>query len=170
MNISTSDYSSGCESGWTMYLDQFSSSTDHQHNRSMPLDQYDYQSKGKYVNQEEDDEDLSMLSDASSGPPHFHQEEENSENNRYVTPNSSAAYDSKKGKHKKKGKEHKGSQSVNFHLDDTASSPAFNFSKKNAYNNDNSMVYPHHSAFSTTRLKGKSVLGFFKPSTERKGD
>ncbi|KAG8377548.1 hypothetical protein BUALT_Bualt08G0044600 [Buddleja alternifolia] len=66
MNISsTSDQcSSGCESGWTRYLDQLSNSTDIPHTKK------DYVTNYKGVSQY-DDEDLSMVSDASSAPPHY---------------------------------------------------------------------------------------------------
>lgn len=124
MDLSTSEYNSGCASGWTMYLDPFSSSTV-QWNRSMPFDD-DCQSKGAYVNEDEEDEDLSMLSDASSGPPNFHQDEDSSEETRYNSTISIS--ESKKSKHKKKVKEHRRKQQ-NFHLDDTASSPVLSFSK-----------------------------------------
>ncbi|CAI9775422.1 unnamed protein product [Fraxinus pennsylvanica] len=68
MNISPSACSSGYESGWTMYLDQYFNSTDQY---SKTSDKNHHQRKGTYVNEEEDDYDLSMISDASSGPPQF---------------------------------------------------------------------------------------------------
>ncbi|KVH99604.1 hypothetical protein Ccrd_022162 [Cynara cardunculus var. scolymus] len=62
-NMSTCECSSGCESGWTMYLDQSLNSGD-----------------GKW-SYHEDDEDLSMVSDASSGPTRhkIHDEDEDEE-------------------------------------------------------------------------------------------
>ncbi|KAK4390423.1 hypothetical protein Sango_2105600 [Sesamum angolense] len=71
MNTSTSGCSSGCESGWTMYLDQLSNSTD-PYRRAFVQN---YKEKGERVNREaEEAEDLSMVSDASSGPPpHLHE-------------------------------------------------------------------------------------------------
>ncbi|KAL0361077.1 UNVERIFIED_CONTAM: hypothetical protein Sradi_3792200, partial [Sesamum radiatum] len=70
MNTSTSGCSSGCESGWTMYLDQLSNSTD-QYRRAFLQN---YKEKGEHVSREaEEAEDLSMVSDASSGPPHLHE-------------------------------------------------------------------------------------------------
>lgn len=66
MNTSTSECSSGCESGWTTYFDQLSNSTcPYTHNRQGKDHDRDQQDI-------EDDEDLSMVSDASSGPPHLH--------------------------------------------------------------------------------------------------
>ncbi|KAG6425124.1 hypothetical protein SASPL_115548 [Salvia splendens] len=53
MNASTSDYTSGCESGWTMYLDQNSYNSD-----PYTTDFYTrYEHKGGY---DDDDEDQSM--------------------------------------------------------------------------------------------------------------
>ncbi|PKA59910.1 hypothetical protein AXF42_Ash015968 [Apostasia shenzhenica] len=56
--IADSDCSSGCQSGWTLYLGHQS------------------QGIGSGRVEEEDEDDSSMLSDASSGPPHFPEEEE----------------------------------------------------------------------------------------------
>lgn len=133
MNISTSECSSGCESGWTMYLNQFSSSAD-QCNRSMPVDgEYNRRRrKGgyNYEHEQEDDdedEDLSMLSDASSGPPHFQQEEEEEqwyEETRYSYNNVSSAQQKMKVQDQRRMQ-----MQQNFHLDDTASSPVFSFPK-----------------------------------------
>ncbi|XP_027092482.1 protein SOB FIVE-LIKE 5-like [Coffea arabica] len=171
MNASTSEYSGGCESGWTMYFDQLSTSAD-QCNRSMPLG-FDCRSKGVYVNEDDEDENSSMLSDASSGPPHFHQDEGSSEETRYNS--TISASEVNKGKHKKKAKEHRKTQQ-NFHLDDTASSPAQSFSKNNALLTDDKYLIEHGSGisrgFSATQSKEKSVLrkhfGFLKPSHDRK--
>lgn len=68
--------SSGCESGWTLYL---------QH--SIPHDDHFSWKKPSVVheNDQEDDNDgneddnMSMVSDASSGPPHFHEHQEHDE-------------------------------------------------------------------------------------------
>ncbi|RWW72381.1 hypothetical protein BHE74_00019815 [Ensete ventricosum] len=61
--------SSGCQSGWTAYLDQSS------YDSPQPL----VYNKAGYLQEdeeEEEEEDLSMVSDASSGPPHFQEEDE----------------------------------------------------------------------------------------------
>lgn len=182
MNISASEYSNGCASGWTMYLDPFSSSAD-QCNRTMPFNDYS-PGKGAYLNEDEEDEDLSMLSDASSGPPHIHQDEDSSEETRYAS--SISVSEPKKSKHKKKPKQQREKQQ-NLHLDDTASSPVLSFSKAShrtlfennaAHNYDDDDLMEHHSClsqgFSATHFKGKSVLskhfGFFKPSITEKAD
>lgn len=184
MNISTSECSSGCESGWTMYLNQLSSSTD-KYNRSIPVDGEYRRKGGNIYEDEEEDEDLSMLSDASSGPPHFQREEEEeeedwSEEARY-TCNVSAAQQ-KMNKHRMKVKDQRRMQQ-NFHLDDTASSPVLSFPKASqksifhqnnvAFENGKSLM-EHDSGYSATHYKAKSVLkkrfGFFKPSRTGKAD
>ncbi|KAF6136877.1 hypothetical protein GIB67_018916 [Kingdonia uniflora] len=101
-----SECSSGCESGWTMYLDQSSASP----NPS-----------------ERDDDDASMVSDASSGPPHFQQQDQDY----YYDENGClcAALVKKKNRSKRqktKAKQHHQQTSL---LDDTASSPLFSYSK-----------------------------------------
>ncbi|XP_057788117.1 protein SOB FIVE-LIKE 5-like isoform X2 [Salvia miltiorrhiza] len=57
--------SSGCESGWTLYL---------QHS-SISADAACYEETRTKRSEDEEDEDLSMVSDASSGPPQLHEEE-----------------------------------------------------------------------------------------------
>ncbi|KAK6116009.1 hypothetical protein DH2020_008278 [Rehmannia glutinosa] len=124
MNLSNSEYSSGCESGWTMYLDQLSNiSTNDPFVTNIE--------GGKSVNIEDEDEDLSMVSDASSGPPHyFHEYDE-----KYETLYFSAHEDKKKGREKSKTKEtiinYRAKKQQNLCLDDTASSPVFDFSQDN---------------------------------------
>ena len=65
-----SECSSGCESGWTLYLE----------NSYITCCKGEKSLKQKQEETEEE-EDLSMVSDASSGPPNFHQEEEYGHNN-----------------------------------------------------------------------------------------
>lgn len=121
MNTSTSECSSGCESGWTMYLDQLSNSTDPC--RSAFL--HNYKGKGEHVHNYEDEEDLSMVSDASSGPPHPH-ENYAGENQHYAYAYSSVSEDRKK---KSKTKDSRIKKQHNLCLDDTASSSVFLFSQ-----------------------------------------
>ncbi|XP_042022170.1 protein SOB FIVE-LIKE 5-like [Salvia splendens] len=147
MNTSTSECNSGCESGWTTYLDHLSSSTN-------PYTHYthqDYQGKGaNYVHDhdhdQEADEDLSMVSDASSGPPHLH--------------GPPPPQQDRKQKSKTKEKKNKKLQQHSFCLDDTASSP---FLQGNAVPPENQ----HHS-FSTAQFEEermpKTKMGFFKSS------
>lgn len=79
---SSSECSSGCESGWTLYLEHSNSKFSVGGNRKMSAfhhgqDQQGKKLNGKFFDEEEEDdddnndEDLSMVSDASSGPPHF---------------------------------------------------------------------------------------------------
>lgn len=125
MNISTSECSSGCESGWTTYLDHLSNSTN-------PYNRQNYQGKGANVNEDQKDEDLSMVSDASSGPPHLHE-------NYGADPQcygfaSSPQEDKKKSKQKIKTKETRMKQQHNLCLDDTASSPTLHFAQASRRN------------------------------------
>ncbi|KAL0322987.1 UNVERIFIED_CONTAM: hypothetical protein Sangu_1918000 [Sesamum angustifolium] len=126
MNMSTSECSSGCESGWTMYLDQHSNSTD-PYSRGYVQN---YEEKGVYVNYEdEEDEDLSMVSDASSGPPHFHEYENCGVDTQYYGYSPPGSEDKKKTKQKSKRKETRTMKQQNLCLDDTASSPVYHFSQ-----------------------------------------
>ncbi|XP_047956475.1 protein SOB FIVE-LIKE 6-like [Salvia hispanica] len=110
MNTSTSDCTSGSESGWTTYLV-------HPSNSTSPYTHYTHhQGKGANAHDQEDEdeddrdeEDLSMVSDASSGPPHF--------------PAPSQAQQDKKQKSKPKEiKLKKNKKQHSLCLDDTASS------------------------------------------------
>ncbi|KAK6792667.1 hypothetical protein RDI58_011748 [Solanum bulbocastanum] len=158
MNISGSECSSGCESGWTMYFDQFSADQynnrrDIRHNNNP----YGFNYKTEYVSNEdqEEDEDMSMVSDASSGPPHFHEDYCFDENGYIFYP--SASPNIKKAKEKRKINEQK-VKKQSLYLDDTASSPFSNFPKdERCYNDRTSMEMV--TGFSETHSKGKSVLG-----------
>ncbi|XP_059635461.1 protein SOB FIVE-LIKE 5-like [Cornus florida] len=165
-----SEERSGCESGWTMYLDQSSNSEDHQFHKSR--DHRRCKAEEEEDNEDDKDEDLSMVSDASSGPPHFHE----------VDQDCYASEKANKRDKKKKSKEvHKGHQHHSY-LDDTASSPVLmTYSKKNlgVSSNESSMehVLGFSQGFSTTHLKslqGKSTFrkhfGSFKSSVAGKPD
>ncbi|KAK9756454.1 hypothetical protein RND81_01G098800 [Saponaria officinalis] len=136
MDVSGSGWSSGCESGWTGYLDE----------SYVPRNEYsgNYDSyRLNYCNGgDEVEEDLSMVSDASSGPQHFQNGVESrnsrssrSQNNCLTSVKSSKKSGDKRSK-KSVGKEQKLSlhQNVQYsfssnHLDDTASSTAMTYSK-----------------------------------------
>ncbi|GAA0142739.1 hypothetical protein Leryth_004985 [Lithospermum erythrorhizon] len=144
MNLSNSECSSGCESGWTRYFDQYSDAPQDQHNKID--EEKTWRSKGGYFNDDdiEEVEDLSMVSDASSGPPHLHEDENcfvKNEFNSYIS-------DHTKGNQKKmkgvKGDEDKS------HLDDTASSPVVIFSKEKS-------SFSKHFGFLKTSVKGKGA-------------
>lgn len=137
MNALASECSSGCESGWTVYLEQsFLCPNDSHHKTGNGF------VNGKNVlrttHEEEEEEDLSMVSDASSGPPHFQEEAEqvyfNVEDDFCFCPKASKDVRQKSksvGKRKKSREQRRcgGQEQVptNF-LDDTASSPVYNFS------------------------------------------
>lgn len=162
MNMSTSEGSSGCESGWTPYLDQPSNST---------YDMYKESERSKWVTSqnEDEDEDLSMVSDASSGPRHENYHEENYNNcfknySYYL----SASKQGNIRKHDTKIEENKGKFIEDCCLDDTASSPVSFSQKKLALSNNQASLEQETQGFSTTHYKGKSSLnrhlGFRKSS------
>lgn len=75
MNTSSSDFTSGCESGWTQYFDKSSSSSSSQKSpQTCNMIYEDYFEQDKH-NCYEGCEDLSMVSDASSGPRPYNDEE-----------------------------------------------------------------------------------------------
>ncbi|GMN37921.1 hypothetical protein TIFTF001_007203 [Ficus carica] len=146
MNYLDSECSSGCESGWTVYLEQSflspNASAGDFHGKTTGKFCNGIRRNEKEDNDEEDDdvkeeEDLSMVSDASSGPPHnFH---EDNEIVLRLNHNSGEDYKCSKsgGEERQKMKEQQAFASFRPHreqpsfLDDTASSPLFNFSNNN---------------------------------------
>ena len=70
MDISSSQYNSAGESGWTHYLDYSSLSESYFQMRGGIEDH-----GGKGARVEEEEEDLSMISDASFGPQHYHEDD-----------------------------------------------------------------------------------------------
>ncbi|KAG6406854.1 hypothetical protein SASPL_134465 [Salvia splendens] len=141
MNASTSDYSSGCESGWTTYFDQISNST-----YNFYTNYHDKGGAGAYS-----DEDQSMVSDASSAPPHHSAYYAEAEEKKTKT----------KKKKKSKGADAKKEKQA-MCLDDTASSSIFHFSQSNVPPSDFSAV--HFEGESVTKKR----LSFFKSSTKGK--
>lgn len=147
--MSTSECSSGCESGWTTYLDQSSNSADQYPKADSDKNHW---SRGVNVNEEgeeDEDEDLSMVSDASSGPRNFHEEENCLVDRGYFSYAASGSEQVKMSKQKKKIKENRA------YLDDTASSPVLSFSEK-VPNNQVSSMEKETKGFSETHSKGKS--------------
>ncbi|KAK8636507.1 hypothetical protein V6N13_124253 [Hibiscus sabdariffa] len=121
MNVLSYEGSSGCESGWTSYLEQ-SFCFGHLSHKSNGFDDKrngfcEEHRKGHKGKEEEEEDDLSMISDASSGPPHFN------EDNGHLNDDNSRPYTVLKVH---RDKEH---QQLPCLLDDTASSPLINFSK-----------------------------------------
>ncbi|KAK4784312.1 hypothetical protein SAY86_018680 [Trapa natans] len=133
MDALVSECSSGCESGWTLYLEQ-----------SMDGDAFSdrypefFQGNNKRVagevegEDEEEEEDLSMVSDASSGPPHLHEEDEEEDQDpcqeeQQCPSLKCRSYSKRRKKNKKKKKKMGDHQQYPSFLNDTASSPLTNF-------------------------------------------
>uniref|UniRef100_A0A2P2JEN1 Uncharacterized protein LOC105107600 n=1 Tax=Rhizophora mucronata TaxID=61149 RepID=A0A2P2JEN1_RHIMU len=149
MNMSASHCtSSGCESGWTFYLGQSSFSKTHCQGFSGFV--------GKdYAILEDEEEDLSMVSDASSGPPHYYED----------------CYEQlERSKNKEKSIEKNRSQEHPY-LEDTASSHVFS-QKVNKKEASLDHVPEFSQGFSATHFKGKSALkkhlGFLQSSFAEK--
>lgn len=126
MNISASQCGSGCESDWTFYLDQSSYSQTRCQTFGGNFDEV-YGVKGARFGVEDEEEGLSMVSDASSGPRHYYCEDyvECLDENRSfcshpVNPEPA---------NKKKMKQHCSNNRQPSYLDDTASSPVISFSE-----------------------------------------
>uniref|UniRef100_A0A7C8YSC2 Uncharacterized protein n=1 Tax=Opuntia streptacantha TaxID=393608 RepID=A0A7C8YSC2_OPUST len=163
MNAMVEDKGAGssdqCDSGWTSYLQHSSYSyyslpsppcnNNHRVNKSYRDKKmvskegvHETDNAGDFcqkpeVEVEEEEEDLSMVSDASSGPPHFDLNDVGGDRNinrQYIGSHNC------KFEHRCEGKDF-------AHLDDTASSPLF-FSPK---------VYYHH----------KSALMIYPPKTNK---
>ncbi|XP_022876761.1 uncharacterized protein LOC111394957 isoform X1 [Olea europaea var. sylvestris] len=146
--FANSECSSGCESGWTLYLEHSSSS----------FSQYSLAKKVKVSDEEEENEDLSMVSDASSGPPHFHEEDEF-----YRAPVDPTLSKINRPNMKKKVKENprRQVQEQPSLLDDTASSPIFDYSEKN-FSLPNGQAFvgnalEYSQGYSTTQFEGRST-------------
>ncbi|KAJ3673946.1 hypothetical protein LUZ60_005938 [Juncus effusus] len=145
----SSECSSGCQSGWTMYFDQSSYSNKcKKSNRTME--------------QEEEEEDLSMVSDASSGPSPFLHEEEYYE--QQMTMHGNVNYGKKEMKNKKRNKrvgteKYEKKLSSSSYLDDTASSPLFDYTQSynGATNPAMETVMDFSCAFSTNHFNEKPV-------------
>ncbi|EXB41837.1 hypothetical protein L484_005063 [Morus notabilis] len=138
MNLLDSECSSGCESGWTLYLEQSFLSPNSKNGESGNFCKnigHDKEKGIKEDQEEEEEEDLSMVSDASSGPPQYFHEDDNQPvhlNDEYK-PFCFMSKDDIKlsksgGKKGQKMKDIDHQQGLPSFLDDTASSPVFNFS------------------------------------------
>ncbi|RDX99028.1 hypothetical protein CR513_17993, partial [Mucuna pruriens] len=170
MNALTSQCSSGCESGWTLYLEEHSfqlnhNASSHTSSHFMPHDDPFCDKKPKREDAEE--EDLSMVSDASSGPPHLPDAQDNS-----------ASKVAKLGKRSKKRQKVKENQHLHpSFLDDTASSPLFDFSMNNAtvanQQTSTESMLDYSQGFSATYYEERSSLqdhfDFLQPSLSETG-
>ncbi|KAK7405846.1 hypothetical protein VNO78_07456 [Psophocarpus tetragonolobus] len=174
MNALASQCSSGCESGWTLYLEH-SFQLQH-HNNPSSHTSSEFVDKGfcvskKTEKEEAEEEDLSMVSDASSGPPHLPDAQDNE---RFYSPSKAAKLGNKRSKKRQKVKEN---QHLPSFLDDTASSPVFDFSMNNvtATNQQTSTesMLDYSQGFSATYYEERSSLqdpfGFLQPSLSENG-
>lgn len=126
--------SSGCESGWTLYLEHSSISPDASFDRQKDSPHRrrnrvstDAKRSNDDDEEDEEDEDLSMVSDASSGPPHLHEEE----GFYHYTISEEPPSCRNNLTRKKKSRENRCRNKVQDHsslLDDTASSPFLDLS------------------------------------------
>lgn len=128
MDTLASECSSGCESGWTLYLDR-SLNTSQSHTPSLGCYEETKHKKAQNI-EDSDEEDLSMVSDASSGPPHLPYDDDV-----YFNEKDNVVKKHKKGTKKQKVRENKqhaiaveDQQHLPSFLHDTASSHVFDFS------------------------------------------
>ncbi|XP_016451054.1 protein SOB FIVE-LIKE 5 [Nicotiana tabacum] len=169
MLAADSECSSGCESGWTLYLEN--SFLTHASCKGKKFEtEKSLKQKQEEEEEEEEEEDLSMVSDASSGPPHFHQEEEEYGHNingcHYYAPINPTFPKNNSKRQKAKEK-----QQLSL-LDDTASSPFFDFSNNNFTMTKNTKsvenVLDFSQGYSTTHFQGRSAYqehyGYFQSS------
>lgn len=131
MDVLASECNSGCDSGWTLYLEQsfLSPNSGFINGKNGFCD--GYKDKRSVEDAEEEEEDLSMVSDASSGPPHLPEDQGyfNDDNGCFHPASKSATLAKNVGK-RQKIKEHRRreDQEPTAFLDDTASSPVINLS------------------------------------------
>ncbi|GMH17984.1 hypothetical protein Nepgr_019825 [Nepenthes gracilis] len=176
MDMPGPEWGSGCESGWTVYFDETFPPQNQWQKNSSNRNAHQNHSVNSTHGEEDEEEDLSMVSDASSGPPHFQEYHD------YYDPSvcyysSPSELVSKKSDYKgKKGNEQRG-KSKHSYLDDTASSSAFSCSKRYVTPPDNQASIDHvlglSQDFSTAQYQGNSAdndnhFGFWKsPPTKR---
>ncbi|XP_020234677.1 uncharacterized protein LOC109814619 isoform X3 [Cajanus cajan] len=177
MNASASECSSGCESGWTLYLEHsfqlnYNASS---HASSQFIGEGDDgfcdDKKGK--KEEAEEEDLSMVSDASSGPPHLPDAQDNGS----LYSASKVAMANLGNKRSKKRQKVKENQHLPSFLDDTASSPFFDFSMNNVtltnQQTSTESMLDYSQGFSATYYEERSSLqdhlGFLQPSLSENG-
>ncbi|XP_051150993.1 protein SOB FIVE-LIKE 5-like [Andrographis paniculata] len=172
MNLSGSECSSGCESGWTRYLNHFSNCGDPYNNNNSRSRGF-VDEKGVYIDDDyDDDEDLSMVSDASSGPPPPQQFQE------YLHHNQDCAFENQKMKNKQEKMSRtkeglikcKKRQSLSCLDDDTASSPICQLSQGNVAHQDHLSSFSQ--VFSSAHVEDdcitKNQFGFFKVTAKGK--
>jgi len=124
MDVSASEWSSGCESGWTLYLGE---SYAYERENTNNVISFHNQHQNYRGNSMSCEEDLSMVSDASSGPPHLYHEEQDEDEDGYGRTRHHRDKTTKKEKRLNKEKKQLSKKQYQYqhqHLDDTASSPA----------------------------------------------
>ncbi|XP_022982517.1 uncharacterized protein LOC111481310 isoform X2 [Cucurbita maxima] len=114
---SATHYCRGGESGWTMYLDQSYTS-------GGGVGENYREIEAKVRAEKDEEEDLSMVSDASSGPPNYN--EECFYNNGFSASESAINCSREEKKKSKKGKQN-GRNDQHSYLDDTASSTIYGY-------------------------------------------
>lgn len=124
--------SSGCESGWTLYLDHSIAYNDNACNNALVAHEYDHQDHDEY-----EDDDMSMVSDASSGPPHFQEQQEQDDDDEHDNnEDDTSMFGSRKRRKILKQTSlygHMHMQDLPVSLDDTASSPFLSFYDVSVY-------------------------------------
>ncbi|GAB4853418.1 hypothetical protein Ancab_017596 [Ancistrocladus abbreviatus] len=173
MDVLDPELCSGCESGWTLYLEHsvYSNSS----SSSLQKDEKFVGNKRGNAAVEGEEEDLSMVSDASSGPPHFHEDDDydyilcNGDDDGYsITHPPSMAVPgtfAKSGCKRQKKIKCRGKldEEESFLLDDTASSPLFTFKsngliKEEQASMESSIDCSQSQGFSATHFQGRSAL------------
>ncbi|KAG9129796.1 hypothetical protein Leryth_016014, partial [Lithospermum erythrorhizon] len=168
---SNKECSGGCESGWTSYLENSFISSQCA-SAKYKVDKF-VEDMHRIEESGEEEEDLSMVSDASSGPPLFHQDEYNINRNYNVATIEEAAF-LRKNSRTEKGRKNKRPKikKQSSLLDDTASSSVFDFSDDNVDSMKNEAAFRPNvldfsQGYSTTQFKGTSTYqehyGFFHP-------
>ncbi|KAJ0078318.1 hypothetical protein Patl1_37363 [Pistacia atlantica] len=173
MNVLASECTSGCESGWTLYLEQ-SNFASHRNTNKFVDGKAGFSEQDFQRCDDDEEESLSMVSDASSGPPTFHEDDvcfNDVDRYHQQHPPSSKATTPRvangSGKIRLKKKENRSREKQELlpsFLDDTASSPVINFSSKNNFgavnNNQASMesVLDYSQGYSATDFQGRSAF------------
>ncbi|XP_019165143.1 PREDICTED: uncharacterized protein LOC109161276 [Ipomoea nil] len=157
-----SECSSGCESGWTVYLENSIMPPYSSYNNGTKFLQGKARVNGKEDEEEEEEEDLSMVSDASSGPPQVLAEEDYHGWCFHAPVGAVGSALPKKSNVKRQRKKENRLQNLKEKasiLDDTASSPIFtnnNFTINNQTKLE-SVVPDFSQGFSTTQFQGQSA-------------
>lgn len=177
MDVSGSKWSSGCESGWTLYLDE---SYVYQRENSYNVISVHDQRQNYRENSMNCEEDLSMVSDASSGPPHLYHEDHDEDEDGYGRtqhhPDKSMKKEKRSNKEKKQlSKKQYQYQHQHQHLDDTASSAAISCAKMyedSPTNQTSFMGFPQN--LSETHFQGNTAVnnqyGFWQSAHPYSGD